>query len=100
MRIDAYNQMISQIYQPGRVNRAGKTAPVTGAKPVTDGLQISQQGKDYQTARTAVANAPDVRDDVVAVAKQNLESGKYDNLSGSSFADKLLEKLEAAQAIA
>ena len=99
MRIDAYNQ-ISQIYQPAKVSRTGKTAPVKGAKPVTDGLQISQTGRDYQTARTAVANAPDIREDVVAVARQNLESGKYDNMSGASFADKLLEKLEAAQAIA
>ncbi len=99
MRIDAYNQ-ISQIYQPGRVSRTGKNAPVTGVKPVTDGLQLSQIGKDYQTARAAVANASDIREDVVAVARQNLESGKYDNLSGASFADKLLEKLEAAQAIA
>ena len=99
MRIDAYNQ-ISQIYQPGRVSRTNRNAPVTGAKPATDGLQISQMGLDYQTARAAVANAPDIREDVVAVAKQNLESGKYDNLSGASFADKLLEKFEASQAIA
>lgn len=99
MRIDAYNQIL-QVYQPGRVSRTGKSAPVTGAKPVTDGLQLSQAGRDLQTARAAVAGASDIRDDVVAVAKQNLESGKYDNLSGASFADKLLEKLEAAQAIA
>ena len=100
MRIDAYNQ-ISSIYSANKVtrtNRVGYAAPVQAAP--SDNLQISQLGRDFQTARMAVANAPDVRDDVVQVAKANLESGKYDSLSGASFADKLLEKYEAAQSIA
>ena len=96
MRIDAYNQ-ISQVYSAGRVARKNTKTPYVQSAQ-TDNLQISQLGKDYQTARKAVANAPDVRDDVVRIAKNNLESGKYDNLSGASFADKLLEKYEAAQA--
>ncbi|MCR5674562.1 MAG: flagellar biosynthesis anti-sigma factor FlgM [Lachnospiraceae bacterium] len=98
MRIDAFNQVTQAVYA-NRVTRTNKTPYAQAVQP-TDHVQISQLGKDYQTARTAVANAPDVRDDVVAVAKQNLESGKYDNLSGASFADKLLKKYEAAQAIA
>lgn len=99
MRIDAYNQ-IAQVYSANRVSRSNRTPYAQAPAAPTDHIQISQLGKDYQTARTAVANAPDVRDDVIAVARQNLESGKYDNLSGASFADKLLEKYEAAQALA
>ena len=98
MRIDAYNQ-ISQLYSAGKVKRKGPAAYAQQAAP-TDELQISSLGKDFQMARKAVADAPDVREDVIAVAKQNLESGKYDNLSGASFADKLLQKYEAAQGIA
>ncbi|MCR4762363.1 MAG: flagellar biosynthesis anti-sigma factor FlgM [Lachnospiraceae bacterium] len=98
MRIDAYNT-ISQVYAASKPSRVNKTPYAAAAAP-SDNLQISQIGKDFQTARKAVAEAPDIRDDVVAVARQNLESGKYDNLSGASFADKLLEKFEAAQAIA
>ncbi len=98
MRIDAYNQ-ISQIYSAGKVKRKGATPYAQAAAP-TDHVQISPLGKDFQTARKAVAESPDVREDVVAVAKQNLESGKYDNLSGASFAEKLLQKYEAAQALA
>ena len=98
MRIDAYNQ-IAQLYSAGKVKRKGPAAYAQQTGPVDD-LQISSLGKDFQTARKAVADSPDVREDVIAVAKQNLESGKYDNLSGASFADKLLQKYEAAQGIA
>ena len=99
MRIDAYNQ-ISQLYSASRVSHPRKPQPAQAAYAPQDGIQISQMGRDFQTARTAVANAPDVREDVIAVAKQNLESGTYDNLSGASFADRLMEKYEAAQALA
>jgi negative regulator of flagellin synthesis FlgM len=99
MRIDAYNQ-VAQLYSANRVSQPRKPQPVQPAYVPQDGFQISQMGRDYQTARTAVANAPDVREDVVAIAKQNLASGKYDNLSGANFADKLLEKYEAARALA
>ena len=99
MRIDAYNQ-VAQLYSANRVSRPQKTQPAQAAYVPQDGIQISQIGRDYQTARTAVAGAPDIREDVVAVARQNLESGKYDNLSGASFADRLLEKYEAARALA
>ena len=99
MRIDAYNQ-IAQVYSGNRVSRPNRTPYAQASAAPTDHIQISQMGKDYQTARAAVAGAPDVREDVIAVARQNLESGKYDNLSGASFADKLLEKYEAAQALA
>ncbi|MBR4530164.1 MAG: flagellar biosynthesis anti-sigma factor FlgM [Lachnospiraceae bacterium] len=99
MRIDAYNQ-IAQVYSAGRPARTNRNPYVNQVQAPADDLQISQLGKDYQTARAAVAGAPDIREDVVAVARQNLESGKYDNLSGASFADRLLEKYEAAQALA
>ena len=55
MRIDAYNQ-ISQMYQSKQVK------PVKAVKKTTttDAFEISQAGRDYQTATQAVKEAADV----------------------------------------
>ena len=90
MRIEAYNQ-IQQIYKP----QTTKKASAVGKKPsFSDNLQISSIGKDIQTAKQAVANAPDVREDVTAPLKASIAAGTY-NVSSESFADKLLEKYQA-----
>lgn len=86
MRIDAYNQ-ISQIYQTGNKSRVGKTNQVYGS----DKVEISQFGKDYHIAKQAVADAPDIREDVVASVKARIEAGTYD-VSADDLAAKLAEK--------
>lgn len=86
MRIDAYNQ-ISQIYQTGNKSRVGKTNRVYGS----DKVEISQFGKDYQIAKQAVADAPDVREDLVASVKARIEAGTYD-VSADDLAARLSEK--------
>lgn len=88
MRIEAYNQ-IQQIYntkKPGQVKKTSGTS-------FTDQVQISSLGKDIQTAKAAVAAAPDVREDVTAPIKASIAAGTYE-VSAGSFADKLLEKYE------
>ncbi len=93
MRIEAYNQ-IQQIYG---VNKSRKT---TGKSPVSsgrDGVTISSIGKDIQTAKNAVKNASDIREDKVAALKSKVQSGQYD-VSGESFADKLMQKFNEAAA--
>ena len=92
MRIDAYSQ-IQQIYQPQKTQKTSATAK-TG-KSFADNLQISSVGKDIQTAKQAVASAPDVREEIVAPIKASMAAGTY-SVSSESFADKLLEKYEAA----
>lgn len=86
MRIDAYSQ-IQQIYNTQKPVATAKTA-----KPsFRDAVQISSQGKDIQFAKQAVADAPDVRAELVEPLKQSVQNGTY-NVSESDFADKLLEK--------
>lgn len=88
MRIEAYNQ-VQQMYQSQKVNRAQKTS----AASVKDKLQISSFGKDIQTAKAAVAGAPDIREELTAPIKERMQNGTYE-VSNGSFAEKLLSKYE------
>ena len=54
-------------------------------------MTISQAGYDYQIAKQAVQDSADVREDVVAKFKSQIENGTYD-VDSESFADKLIEK--------
>ncbi len=87
MRIDAYNQ-ISQMYQSTKVK------PVKGVKKTTttDAFEISQAGKDYQTATQAVKEAADIREDKVNKIKEALASGTY-NVSGEEFAERMVSRI-------
>lgn len=88
MRIEAYTQ-VQQVYQS---QKAGK-AQQSGSAPRTDKLQISSLGKDIQTAKAAVAAAPDVREEVVAPIRARVQDGTY-SVDTGSFAEKLLQKYE------
>lgn len=85
MRIDAYNQ-ISSYYNMNTKKVASKSASKTDAK---DQVSFSSLGKDMQTAKTALAATADIREDKVAEFKAKIASGNY-NVSGESFADKIL----------
>ena len=87
MRIDAYNQ-ISQVYKANNKTKISKAASV---KSASDQLQISDFGKDLQIAKQAVAQTPDVREQLVADYKARIQSGSYD-VNNETFANKLLEK--------
>lgn len=84
MRIEAYNQ-VQQVYNTQKVQHTGKTEKATK----TDNVQISSLGKDIQVAKQAVKNAPDIREDIVAPLKQQVQNGTYD-VSADDFADKML----------
>ena len=90
MRIDAYNQ-VAQLYN---VNKTTRTKSTTSVERPRDAVQISQAGKDYQIAKQAVANAPDIREDRVADLKAQVKSGNY-NVDTGDFASKLLEKFNS-----
>lgn len=87
MRIDAYNQ-VAQIYQGTKVK------PVSGVKntQASDAFEISQAGKDYQTAVQAVKEVSDVREDKVNRIKEQLASGTY-NVTGEEFAERMVERI-------
>lgn len=84
MRIEAYNQ-VQQVYNTTKVQHTGKTEKATK----TDNVQISSLGKDIQVAKQAVKNAPDIREDIVAPLKEQVQKGTYD-VSADKFADKML----------
>ena len=88
MRIEAYNQ-VQQLYQ---AKRAGKTQK-SAASARTDRVQISSLGKDIQTAKAAVAAAPDIREELTAPIKARIQDGTYE-VSNQSFAEKLMKKYE------
>ena len=88
MRIDAYNQ-IAQLYgvqKSYNTQKSGKLASMG-----SDQLSISQAGYSYQAAKTAVAEASDVREDKVAELKAKIQNGTY-SVNPDDFASKLLEK--------
>lgn len=85
MRIDAF-QKLNQVYQAGGTSKLRKSEK----KGVSDKVEISQTGKDYQTAKAAVSAAPDIREDKVEALKRSIASGTY-NVSGEELADKLID---------
>lgn len=86
MRIDAFNQ-ISQVYGINGKMKASQTTKTSAA----DVVEISDFGKELAIAKKAVQNSSDIREDVVAKFKTQVENGTYD-VSGEDFADKLMEK--------
>lgn len=88
MRIEAYTQ-VQQLYNAKKVTKTQEKAKASAA----DRIQISSIGKDIQTAKSAVASAPDIREELTAPIKAAVASGTY-QVSGESFAEKLMEKYE------
>jgi len=88
MRIEAYTQ-VQQIYNSQKVNKAQKATSVAR----TDNLQISSIGRDIQTAKAALAGTSDIREELTAPIKAQVQDGTY-SVSNESFAEKLLKKYE------
>ncbi len=88
MRIEAYTQ-VQQIYQSQKVSKVQKTA--NAAK--SDKIQISNFGKEIHLAKAALANTPEIREELTAPIKTKIENGTYE-VSNESFADKLMKRFE------
>ena len=87
MRVDAINH-VSQLYKPANTKKTGNAGEI-GKQ---DAYEISQSAKDYQVAKKAVAEAPEVREDEVARLKEALASGSY-NVSSQEIAEKMVSNL-------
>ena len=85
MRINPYFQ-VQQMYNTKKAGGARKTENVGNA---ADGVMISDIGKEIQTAKQAVAAAPDIRTDITEPIRAAVNSGTYE-VSSEKFADKLL----------
>lgn len=84
MRIDALNQV-------SRAYAANKTKKLYGIDKTStsDRLEISQIGKEIQTAKAAVNAAPEVREDRIAEIKAAMANGTF-GVSDSDLADKMI----------
>lgn len=87
MRIDAYNQ-VAKMYQSTKVKPVNKVQK----SKTSDAFEISQAGKDYQTAVQAVKESADVREDKVNQIKEALASGTY-NVTGEEFAERMVARI-------
>lgn len=94
MRIEAYNQ-VQQLYNNSKKAVKAPTASQSGR---TDQIQISNIGKDFQTAKAAVKAGSDVREDVIAPLKAEIASGTY-FVSGESFAERMLQRYEESSSL-
>ncbi len=90
MRIEAYTQ-VQQLYKTQKTSRGAVAGAAESAK---DQVQISSMGKDFQTAKAALAETLDIREDLTESIKARVQSGTY-HVDNSSFAEKLLEKYNA-----
>lgn len=86
MRIDAYNQ-VGQVYQATKPKRTARVSETEN----TEKYQVSESGKDYQTAKNALSELPDVREDKVREFKEALASGAY-NVSSQEIAESMVSK--------
>lgn len=91
MRIGTYN-MISQVYGTNGAKKT-KTSATAGGNSFLDQVSLSSMGKDMQTAKTALASTPDVRESKILDLKKRIEDGTYD-VSVDDFAQKLLDTYE------
>ena len=88
MRIEAYTQ-VQQVYQPQKADRSQHSSSVSQA----DQLQISSFGRDIQAAKAAVAESPDIREELTAPIKARVQTGTY-SVETSAFAARLIQKYE------
>lgn len=86
MRIESMSQ-VAQIYKANQTQSTEKTQKAKAQ----DEVQISEAGKDFQIAKMALQEVPDVREDKIAAIKSSMEAGTY-QVNSSSFADKVIQK--------
>lgn len=93
MRIEAYAQ-VQQVYNTHKA----KTSAKVGTQSFSDAVQISSVGKDISIAKQAVAQAKDIRTEITEPIKASIANGTY-QVSADEFADRLLEKYNAYNAL-
>ena len=90
MRIQAFSQ-VQQLYGTKKSTRTSSTSSTSKR----DALELSSIGKDFQTAKKAVSEAADIREEITAPIKNSIQNGTYE-VSGESFAEKLIAKYQEA----
>lgn len=74
-----------------RVSRLGSIdAPVFGTAPMRDNVMLREGRRVAET----LASTPDIREDVVASLKEQVESGAY-RVSGEQIAEMMVRRCQA-----
>ena len=87
MRVEALNQ-VSQIYQTTGSKKTTKAEEVQGKER----YEASGFAKEYQIAKNAIKNAPDIREDKIEKLQEAISTGTY-NVSAQEIADKMVGRL-------
>lgn len=92
MRINDYRAgQIAQTYGPQGTAESGARAKKAGAR--TDGTSLSSAAQELLKARRAVQDAPDVRADLVAELRRQVQAGTY-KVDAREIARRLLPTLD------
>ena len=96
MRINDYRAaQIAQTYGPQGTAESGAKAKKAGARAVGmgDGTSLSSAAQELLKARRAVQDAPDVRADLVAELRRQVQAGTY-KVDAREIARRLLPTLD------
>ena len=92
MRINDYRaSQIAQTYGPQGTPDPGAKAKKAGTR--TDGTSLSSAAQELLKARRAVQDAPDVRSDLVAELRRQIQAGTY-RVNDRAIARRLLPALD------
>jgi flagellar biosynthesis anti-sigma factor FlgM len=85
------NQQVNSIIKAYGVQGSKKGLGVEYAKPVQrgDSLELSPRARELSKIQKAIADAPEVRSDVVTRIKASMDSGEY-KVSSEAVAHRML----------
>lgn len=69
---------------------SGSSSKSDESSASTDSVSLSDSAKDLTTIKSSLQNAPEVRTELVAKLKGEIESGQY-NVSGRQIAEKIVQ---------
>jgi negative regulator of flagellin synthesis FlgM len=87
----AYGKRTNRTGEVGAAAGAGPTQGARGASAPTDGVQHSDAARAIARAETAARSAPEVREELVAELKQQIQSGRY-KIQDEQIARRLLDR--------
>lgn len=89
MRINGdFLRVIGEYNKNKKLAKTENTQSVSGRK---DLMSLSNEAKDYQIARKAISNVPDIREEKIRELEQKYADGTY-NVKGRDIAEKMVDK--------
>jgi negative regulator of flagellin synthesis FlgM len=93
MNIDRVNQNLASGAYSKRTGRAGDAGSAGGASAAgakSDGILLSDQARAVARAQAAVRAAPDVREQLVAELREQIQNGTY-RIDDEAIVNRILE---------